>query len=156
MLAASILLRLIVFANGWQFTGYENIYFLGNTLILMTGIFFGIRLFKNNQLERTSFLSDLKAGMKVAGIYAILISFFAYCYYSYIDSQYFTIKMQSQLELAEQNGAEAGNLKQMRETMGFVLTPYFQSTVTLILFILLGTFYSSIITFFVRKVRHEA
>ena len=156
MLAASIMLRLIVFANNWQFSTFENIYFLGNTLILMTGVFFGIKLFKQQQSSSTDFLSDIKEGMKVAGLYAILLSFFAYCYYSYIDSEYFASKMQHQVDLAIQNGAKGDDLVKMKDTMGFVLTPYFQSTVTLILFLLLGTFYSSIITFFVRKARMES
>lgn len=156
MLAASILLRLIVFANNWQLSNFENIYFLGNTLILMTGVFFGIKIFKQKQQSKTSFMSDVKEGIKVAGLYAILLSFFAYCYYSYIDPDYFPNKIQTQVELAMKGGAEGKNLAQMEKTMGFVLTPYFQSTVTLILYLLLGTFYSSLITFFVRKARMES
>jgi hypothetical protein len=156
MLAASILLRLIVFANNWQFTKFENIYFLGNTLILMTGVFFGIKFFKQKQPVKTKFLEDIKAGMKVAGLYSLCLTFFAYCYYSFIDSTYFATKIQNQVNLAVEGGASGGDLVKMKETMAFVLSPYFQSTVTLILFVLLGAFYSSLITFFVRKARMES
>lgn len=157
MLAISMLMKMIVFMMGWQFTGYENIYFFGNLFVIMTGVFLGIRLFKSLSPNKTSFIADLKAGMKVAGMYAVLMSLFVYAYYSWIDSGYFPTKLANQMALLEESGsANETDLKQARETGKFILSAYFQSTVTLILYILLGTFYSSIITFFVRKVRHEA
>lgn len=155
MLGISMLMRMLVYAAGLQFTAYENIYFFGNPFIIMVGIFLGIRLFKEQMPEKTSFIADAKAGMKVVGMYAVLMSVFVYVYYSYIDPSYFEIKLGNQVDLLAENGASQADLKKARETGELILSPYFQSTVTLILFILLGTFYSSIITFFVRKVRNE-
>ena len=156
MLAISMLMKMIVFMMGWQFTGYEKIYFFGNLFVIMTGVFLGIRLFKSLTPNKTTFIADLKAGMKVVGMYAVLMSFFVYIYYSYINPSYFDVKLNDQLNLAENAGITGKDLQQRKETGKFVLSPYFQSTVTLILYLLLGTFYSSIITFFVRKVRSEA
>ncbi|MCB0802308.1 MAG: DUF4199 domain-containing protein [Flavobacteriales bacterium] len=155
MLAISMLMKMLVFAGGYQFTDYEKIYFFGNLFIIMVGTFLGIRLFKNIHVEKTTFLADVKAGMKVAGMYAVLMSFFVYVYYTYIDVDYFEIKLSRQLELMAESGADKLALNQARKTGGFVLSPYFQSTVTLILYLLFGSFYASIITFFVRKVRNE-
>ena len=101
-------------------------------------------------------MADVKAGIKVAGMYAVLMSLFVYLYYSFIDPSYFPLKIEEQMRLLEESGRASGDeLVKSRETAQFILAPYFQSTVTLILYLLLGTFYSSIITFFVRKVRNE-
>ena len=156
MLVVSIFMKMAVFAANWQFTGYERIYFFGNLFVIMIGVFLGIRLFKALSPEKTGFMADVKAGIKVAGMYAVLMSLFVYLYYSFIDPSYFPLKIEEQMRLLEESGRASGNeLVKSRETAQFILAPYFQSTVTLILYLLLGTFYSSIITFFVRKVRNE-
>jgi hypothetical protein len=156
MLAVSMLLKMLVFAGGYQFTGYEKIYFFGNLFVLMIGIFMGIRLFKDQTEGITTFLADAKAGMKVAGMYSVLMSVFVYIYYTHIDAAYFEIKLADQMELmAAKDGVTPLGLEKARETGEFVLSPYFQSTVTLILYLLFGSFYSALITFFVRKVRNE-
>jgi len=156
MLVVSIFMKMVVFAANLQFTGYERIYFFGNFFVIMVGVFLGIRLFKEISSEKTKFLADVKAGIKVAGMYAVFMSLFVYLYYSFIDPSYFPTKIDDQMRLLEESGRASGNdLVQSRETAGFILAPYFQSTVTLILYLLLGTFYSSLITFFVRKVRKE-
>ena len=156
MMVVSVFLKMTVYAAGLQFTVYEKAYFFLNLFVLMTGIFLGIRLFKNIQPVKTSFLADVKAGMKVASMYAVLFSVFIYIYYNNIDTSYFEIKLQNQLKVAEENGFTTQDLSKAKETGEFILSPYFQSTVTLIGFILLGTFYSSILTFFMRKVRRES
>lgn len=157
MLVVSIFMKMGVFAANLQFTPYERIYFFGNLFVIMVGVFLGIRLFKELSPQKTGFIADVKAGMKVVGLYAVLMSFFVYFYYSFIDASYFPTKIADQIQLLEESGRVTGKeLTQSRETASFILSPYFQSTVTLILYLLLGTFYSSLITFFVRKVRHEA
>ncbi|MBL4710723.1 MAG: DUF4199 domain-containing protein [Flavobacteriales bacterium] len=156
MMVVSVFMKMAVYAANLQFTGYEKIYFFGNLFVMMVGIFFGIRLFKSIVEGKTTFLADIKTGMKVAGMYAVLMSLFVYAYYTYIDPTYFDLKLADQLKLAEGAGITGKDLQLRKETGAFVLSPYFQSTVTLILYILLGVFYSSIITFFVRKVRRES
>ena len=114
----------------------------------MAGIFFGIRLNKMQATEKTSFVLDFKAGMRVASTYAIFMCAFVYLYYAVIDPSYFDSKLAAQLSLAAENGLDVENAKKTGE---FVLSPFFQSTITLLGFILLGTFYSSILTFLMRK-----
>ncbi|MEX2380391.1 MAG: DUF4199 domain-containing protein [Vicingaceae bacterium] len=150
MMVVSVLLKMITYSNGWQFTDYERIAIFGNVFVLMTGVFLGIRLFKKNAVEQTNFLDDFKAGMRVSAMYAILMTAFVYLYYSTIDPTYFDLKLKKQLILANENEMD---LEQVRKTGEFVLTPFFQSTITLIGFLLLGSFYSGIITFLVRKLR---
>jgi len=156
MLVVSMSLRMLVFIQNWQFTKWEYFYFFGNPLVMMTGIFVSIRLFKQLSKSKTSFIADVKCGMKVAGMYSVLMALFAYLYYSYIDSDYLISKLNSQIQTAIENGATESNVIKHRENGDFFLSAYFMSTVTLVGFIILGTFYSSLITFFVRKVRNEA
>ncbi len=155
MLVVSMSLRILIFAQNWQFSSWEYLYFFGNPFVMMTGIFLGIRLYKQLNEKKTSFLSDVKAGMKVAGMYAVLMAAFAYLYYSFIDSEYLMLKLEAQIQTAIENGANDGNVTKHRENGSFFLSAYFMSTITLVGFIILGTFYSSLITFFVRKVRNE-
>lgn len=152
MMVVSIALKLGVFLSKLQFTNYERAALFANVFILMTGIFIGIRLFKRMASTPTSFLSDVKAGMRVAAMYAVFMCAFVYIYYSYIDANYFDLRLESQLALVEENG---GDVEQARQGGKFVLSPFFQSTITLIGFLILGTFYASILTFFMRKVRGE-
>ena len=155
MLVVSLSLRMLIFIQHWQFTKWEYIYFFGNPLVMMTGVFMGIRLFKQLSVSKTSFIADLKSGMKVVGIYSVLMALFAYLYYSFIDSEYLITKLNSQIQTAIENGATESNVIKHQETGEFFLSAYFMSTVTLVGFIILGTFYSSLITFFVRKIRNE-
>ncbi|MDB4061672.1 DUF4199 domain-containing protein [Vicingaceae bacterium] len=155
MLVVSLSLRMLIFIQHWQFTKWEYIYFFGNPFVMMTGVFMGIRLFKQLSVSKTSFIADLKSGIKVAGMYSVLMALFAYLYYSYIDSEYLITKLNSQIQTAIENGATESNVIKHQENGEFFLSAYFMSTVTLVGFIILGTFYSSLITFFVRKIRNE-
>ena len=150
MTAISIFLKMLVFTLHWQQTPYERIYFFANVLILMTGIFFGIRHFKKTIETKTEFIQDVKAGMKVAALYAIFMTVFVYIYYKFIDAEYFKLKLEKQLQLAKENNID---LKRAREMGQFALSAFFQSTVTLIGFMFLGSFYASLITFFIRRVK---
>jgi len=149
MLAISILLKLSIYFNSLQFTSYETVAIFANLLVLMSGVFFGIRLFKSQQKEATKYVEDFKAGMRVAAVYALLFAIFLYVYYAYIDPSYFEIKLLKQLELAQNQGNV--DLTKAKEMGEFILSPYFQSTISLLGFLILGSFYAGIISFLMRK-----
>lgn len=148
MVLISVILRMIVFLMDWQFTNYEKIYLFGNLFVLMMGVFFSLRLYKRKVEKTTHFLEDYKAAMRFVGLYAILMSVFVYIYYSSIDVTYFDVKLKSQLTLAAEHGMD---LDQVKKTGEMILTPFFQSTITLVGFIMLGFIYSAIIVFTTRK-----
>jgi amino acid transporter len=152
MMVVSVFLKMLIYSLDYQFSWYERVAVFGNVFVLMSGVFFGIRLFKRQQSGKTSFLQDLKAGMRITALYALFMTAFVYVYYNWIDASYFAEKLQNQLRLAEENGMDLANVKRTGE---FVLSPFFQSTVTLVGFLLLGSFYSAMITFLVRKFRYE-
>lgn len=151
MVLISIVLKLFVFLTSNQFTDVGQIAVFGNIFFLLTGIFLGIRLFKKAQLQKTkgsTFIDDFKAGMKVAALYSVLMAGFVFVYYSFIDPSYFDIKLAKQIEVAQ---SQDMNIEQVKATGEFILTPFFQTTITLIGFILLGSFYASILAFLMRK-----
>ncbi len=149
MVLISILLKMGVFLTSNQFTEYGQVAVFGNIFFLLTGIFLGIRLHKRVKLSTSSFIDDFKAGMKVAAYYAILMAAFVFIYYSFIDYSYFDLKLAKQIEVATE---QEMNIEQVKQTGEFVLSPFFQTTISLIGFILLGSFYSAILTFLMRKV----
>ena len=137
----------------WMYSNFnvnENACFAGgiNLLIMKRFIFwksfhnYGWHILRNPiiksiHVEKTTFLADVvKAGMKVAEC-MLLMSFFVYVYYTYIDVDYFEIKLSRQLELMAAS-ADKLALNQIKKNWWFVLSPYFQSAITLILYLYLA------------------
>jgi hypothetical protein len=151
MLAASLFLKFLVYLNHWQLTSYERYTMFANIFIMLTGVFFAIRHYKLSRSgEISSFADDFKAGMRVAALYTLAMTAFVFIYYNYIDPNYFPEKLNTQLQLAEASGLDT---RQVEQTGSVVLTPFFQSTVTLIGFMIMGMIYSALIAFLVRKVK---
>lgn len=147
----SIIMKMVIFITGQQFTNFDLYLGVGYVFLLMTAIFITIRNHKLKVGATSAFVDDIKAGMKVTALYAIFMSAFLYAYYTLIDPDYFTIMLQQKVAQAEAAGNT--NLDQVQNAGEFVLSPYFQSTVTLVIFMIIGVFYSSLITFFVRKMK---
>ena len=147
----SVLLKMIIFFSEQQFTDFDLYLGLGYVFLLMTAIFITIRNHKLKVGGTSAFVDDFKAGMKVTALYAILMSAFIYSYYTFIDPDYFTIMLQQ--KVAEAEAAGNTNIEEVQKAGEFVLSPYFQSTVSLVIFLIIGGFYSALITFFVRKMK---
>lgn len=147
---ASVIVKMLVFISNNQFTDIGRYAIFLNIFFIMTAVFWSIREFKKLQGSTSSFIDDFKIGMKAAAWYAILLSVFVYFYYSTIDSSYFPTLMQSRMELAKEAGVD---MNQAKATAEVVLSPFFQSTITLIGFLLMGAFYSALITYFMRKMK---
>lgn len=149
MVGLSILLKMSIYFSGSQFSTFGRFGIFGNIFFLLTGIFLGIRLFKKIN-SKTKFIEDFKAGMRIAAYYAIFMALFVYVYYKFIDPGYFSIRLSNQLELAAEQGM---NLEQVKKTGEFFLNPFFQTTITLMGFLLLGSFYAAMLSFLMRKMK---
>ncbi len=147
----SVILKMIVFVMALQFTKVDLFMSLGYVFFLMTAIFIAIRRHKIQFGSSSTFGEDFKAGMKVTAFYAILMSVFLYAYYTYIDPDYFTIMLQQKVAEAEVAGNT--NIEQIKQAGQNVLSPYFQSTASLVIFMLVGGAYSLLITYLVRKMK---
>lgn len=147
---ASIVVKMLVYLTNNQFTDIGRYAIFLNILFIMSAVFLSIREFKKSRGATSDYIEDFKIGMKAAAWYAILLSVFVYTYYSYIDSSYFPTLMESRMELAKEAGVD---VKQAKDTAVVVLNPFFQSTITLVGFLLMGAFYSALISYFVRKMK---
>lgn len=150
MLAISILFKMAVYFNGLQWQTFDQIARFANIFILMSGVFFAIRLHKMGANEATPYIEDFKAGLRIAALYAIAMSAFLYLYYAFIDPNYFSeIIFDPQFE----EDVDAETRQKVKEGGEFVKSAFFHSTISLTGFLLLGSFYSAMIAFLVRKVR---
>lgn len=148
MLAISFLFKLAVYFNDLQGTSFDKAGKFANIFILMSGVFFAIRLYKSQEKEPTPFLSDFKAGLRIAALYAICMAAFLYGYYELIDPGYFgPLEMPN---LDEQGISKEDQIK-AREAIEFARSAYFNSTISLLGFLIMGSFYSAIIAYLVRK-----
>lgn len=147
---ASVLVKMLVFISHNQFTKIGTYAIFLNIFFIMIAVFLSIREYKKEFRSTSSYFEDFKIGMKATAWYAILLSVFVYCYYSFIDASYFSTLLESRMELARESGVD---LEQARATGEVVLNPFFQSTITLVGFLLLGAFYSALISFFMRKMK---
>lgn len=149
MLAISILFKMMVFFNDLQGEPFDRIGRFANIFVLMSGVFFAIRLFKSQEEKATEYLDDFKAGMRIAALYAIAMAAFLYLYYEFIDPTYFeSYPLGAEEKTKEMAGEE---LAKAKETLEFAKSAYFNSTISLLGFLLLGSFYSALIAFLVRK-----
>jgi cation transport ATPase len=124
-----------------------------NLLVILVGTFFGVRQFKINAGERTGFKEDVKAGMRVGAIYALLMSVFVYFYYSNIDTTFFAEMIQNRMEMA-QRAADAGtevDMENVRQLGTFIFSARTHATITLFAFLLSSALYALMVSFFMRR-----
>ena len=85
-------------------------------------------------------------------LYALGMSAFLYTYYAIIDPTYFDAQLSMVDESTMGTVAEkAENLENYKKQREFVTSPYFNSTISLVGFLILGSFYSALIAYLVRK-----
>ena len=148
---ASVIVKMLVYVTGNQFTSIGRFSIFINIFIVMLAVFLGIREHKKVVGSSSTYLEDVKVGMKAASWFAILLSIFVYVYYNYIDTEYFSILLEQRMETAA--AQEDVDLTKVREAGQAFLSPFFQTTITLVGFVLIGAFYSALIAFFMRKMK---
>lgn len=153
MILASIVVKLVLFSTGVEAQRAVTVTVFANLLLVSIGTFFGLRQFKIKAARPTSFKEDVKAGMRVASIYAIFLAVFAYFYYGKIDTTFFSTMIESRVAIAREaqaNGQEV-DLKNVRSLGEFIFSLRTHTTVTLFGFLITGTIYSLMISYFMRK-----
>ncbi len=148
MLAASVLIKMSIYLTGNQFTTIGEYAIFANIFVLLVGIFIGLRAHKQKILNQSSFVEDFKESMKVTANFVVLLAIFTYAYYSWIDPSFFEIRLSEQVQIAKDSGM---NVEQVRQTGETILDPFFHTTITVLGFLLLGSFYSAMLCFLVRK-----
>lgn len=153
MTLASVVAKLILFKLDLDLQKNAMYSAFFNLLVISVGTFFAVRQFKIRAARPTKFQEDVKAGMRTAALYALLMTIFVFVYYSYIDAGFFTKMIESRLaaaRIAVEQGQEI-DLEKTREFGEFIFSPKTHSTITLFGFLVAGAIYSLLITVFMRK-----
>ena len=158
------------------FLGYnhdDNVHVIAfgvNTLLLLLAVAFSILTEFNREVVKgkgVSLLHDIKSGLRTVSTYAVIIAFFIFSYYNWIDPEYSEIRAQQHLERTQHENFEAQaklkmeaapemyegkSIEDIRDTneaaIEMILTPSFKNIIPMTLFslILLGMVYTFLIT----------
>lgn len=157
-----ITIKLIVFNLGKSVELFVPL-ILVNILLILVAVLFGLRAFKKHQkTPENNFVDDLKCTMRSASLYAIIISSFVFLYYSKIDINFTEKIMERQFsditqkdfeELKKKDpdmmrGKNLDDYKKLKkDEMKLFTSPFITMTMTLVGLMLIGFFYSLLITF---------
>lgn len=137
----SIIFKMIYFIWFYPNDILDNYVRFAYLLVFLLALFFGLRNWKSNN-EGSSLVSDIKSGLKIASIYAIILSAFTYIYYKLINPAYFEERIAKALQLASESGED---LSKVRDTASFIFDAFFHSTITLFGLIAIGFFYTVVL-----------
>lgn len=156
-----IILKLIVFNLGKSVDLFVPL-ILVNIMLILIAVIFGLRAFKKQQkTPEYNFAEDLKCTMRSASLYAIIISGFVFLYYSAIDKnfteqiierQFSDITQEEFEEIKKKDpdmmrGKNLDDFKKLkREEMKLFTSPFITMTMTLVGLMMIGFFYSVLVT----------
>lgn len=156
-----IILKLVVFNLGKSVDLFVPL-ILVNIMLILIAVIFGLRAFKKQQkTPEYNFAEDLKCTMRCASLYAIIISGFVYLYYSTIDKNFTEQVKERQLTKITQEDFEemkkkdpvvlkGKNLddvkKQIKDDTNLFSSPFMTMTMTLVGLMMIGFFYSLLVT----------
>jgi len=146
---ASIIGKMLYFiflAPDESFDMYTRFFYL---LCFLIALLIGLRIWKKDNMN-IAFTEDVKTGMKVVSIYAIIISAFTFIYYKYINPGYFAQKIQAAVDAVASSGSPEADLEQVSDTASFVFNAFTHSTLTLFGLMVIGFFYTLVLTLLFR------
>lgn len=136
-----IILRLLLYSFGWTLPNENFVLLFLNLLAVMCLVIYGIW----PRQRKTDFLTDIKAAMKAAGIYALVIAGFVIVYYNFIEPDFFS-KLNEQIISAQLSAEPEADAEQIRTNVeGFFNLRNFTALI-FIGFLFFGGFYSVIFT----------
>lgn len=131
--------KLAGFAMGVPASDSQSYFILLHMLLLLIGVFVALRY----QPTESSFLEDIKQGMKAVGAYSISNAVFLYFFYKLVDTQYFPNRVAE--IIARTPPEKVDNVVQF-------FTPFNWTTVSLLAWMLSGSLYTVLFTLLHRKV----
>ncbi|MEX2595464.1 MAG: DUF4199 domain-containing protein [Salibacteraceae bacterium] len=131
------------------FDMYTRFFYL---LCFLLAIFFGFRIWKI-QNPHKPFTDDIKSGMQIVSIFALIIAAFTWIYYKWINPHYFEYKIQQTVNAASNStpidGADV-DIEQIQHTASLIFNAATHSSLTLFGIIVMGFFYTIIIVMLFR------
>ncbi len=143
-----------------------------NLVLLPVLIFLGIRITRKLQKEKVYvFIDDLKAGMRPAALYSLIIGVFLLIYYSRIDAVFINDLRNDRVEILEKEIDRQGGwqefkqndedliqqtreeyIEQMTENIHMIISPFSAATASIIGLMLISFLYSLLLAIYYRKV----
>jgi hypothetical protein len=150
--SVAIILKLIIFLTGNNFTALDDYYIHAVSLLMVFGIFAGMREFMQKCDQKISLKMLMKEGCKIAGLNAVIMSIFLLIYYSYIDTGYFTVKIRQTLSLMAEKGISKEQMKEYYLNAKFLFfAPDKVASFALFGYLVTGCIYAVISGFLLRK-----
>lgn len=118
-------------------------------LCFLVALFVGLRIWKLNN-RQAPFTDDVKNGMKIVSIYALIISSFTFLFYKFINPAYFAGKIQKAMDAVANSGSGEAEIEQVKNTASFVFNAFTHSTLTLFGLMVIGFFYTLVIALLFR------
>lgn len=115
-------------------------------LLFLVALFLGLNSFKSTN-RQSAFTHDVKAGMKTASIFAMVISAFTWVYYKFINPDYFANRIEEVMNAANASVQKPENAINTAE---FIFNAFTHSTITLFGMMVLGFFYTLILVLVMR------
>jgi hypothetical protein len=149
--SVAIILKLIIFLTGSNFTSFDDYYIHVVSLLMIFGIFAGMREYLKKSAQSSMKLL-IKEGCKIAAVNALIMSFFLLLYYSYIDTEYFTVKIRQTLSLMAEKGIGKEQMKEYYLNAKFMFfAPDKVASFALFGYLMTGCIYAVISGFLLRK-----
>ncbi len=159
-----IIVRLTTFLGSFgEVYGYV---LLINPLFLLLAVTFGLRASKSQSKEASSFLRDVKTGMKAGVLYALIVALFTFLYHRSIDPDFFEdrkekviVSLKKEIEHREKLKEEEKevppgtiDIEQTRQSLNTMSSPFSVMTLTLLGLITLSIIYAMVVAALDRKV----
>ncbi len=119
-------------------------------LFLLLAIYFGMRGFKRSRTD-AGFKAMFRSGMQGGAIFTLLVTAFTYVYYQWLNPEYFLHRIESRVAEASQLGYSEDQIEKVRSTAMFIFSAGVDSTVNLIMFMLMTVLYSVTIAILFRR-----
>ena len=141
--AFAIVLKLIAFFYSIGDEDQGTYFALLHLLLILVAAFISI----SSSPRDVDWIEMFKTGMKAVGAYAVLFCLFLYIHYSYIDPMWIPERIDS---IVSKYGVE--QQKEVRKFFTSFASPFKYSTFTLMAFVVVGFFYTFLLTALERKV----
>lgn len=115
--------------------------------VFLLALLLGLRQARHDRPQST-FGYDVKAGMKVTSVFALILSAFTWLYYKIINPSYFTGRINDAVTAAKDAGQD--DLESVRNTVEFIFNAFTHSTITLFGMMVIGFFYTLVLVLIMR------
>ncbi len=152
MTMMAILIKLLLYVtlvDGDQIRMYTV---FGHLLIILSGTYFGIRNHKM-AIRNSSVKDDILAGMRIAGIYALLVTVTVLIHFSLIEPDYLSKAIEERMLIASEykETHPEYDIENTRQGLEFTFNLKIYAAFTTFALLMAGTVYSIILSLLVKK-----